>query len=119
MENTQKTQPAPVKQLKFLSKKGHKDQIVDLKRKDETTFFSYSDDLTARLWDVRTCAGVKMFSLGPKMESFNVEDGGCIDWIEKYHTLVCSSSNKVNFIFWFFGDSLSSGPLMTESAKYC
>jgi WD40 repeat protein len=83
-------------QITFKSKKGHKDQIVSLTKKTPSTFFSFSEDLSARLWDIRTCASVKLFS------SQGVEEacGGSVEWVDKHHTVVCSSGKKI----WTFDD---------------
>ena len=87
-----------VKEISFRSKKGHKDQIVALSRRDEKTFFTFSEDLSARLWDIRTATGIKMFSLNSKLDDFQINEpsGGSVEWIENKHTVVCSTENKVN-----------------------
>ena len=106
MKNTPNSENQDIKQITFQSKKGHKDQIVDLKQKDENTFFSFGDDLRAKLWDMRTCAGVKLFQLDlAKQEEFagyDLDDlsGGSIEWIEKHNTLICTAGNKI----WTFDD---------------
>ena len=86
------------RQITFNSKKGHKDQIIALQSKDQSSFFSFSDDLTARLWDIRTCTSIKMFSLDQTKDVNKIEEpsGGSIEWIEKHNTLICSTSNKVS-----------------------
>jgi hypothetical protein len=58
-----------------------------------------------------------MYSLDKNLENFEVEDAGNIDWVEKNHSLICTSMNKVS-VFKHL-TLIRYGLLMTENAKFC
>ena len=48
------------KSLTFVEKKAHFENVIGISKHTENTFFTSSEDKTARLWDLRVSSSVKL-----------------------------------------------------------